>query len=98
MVYLVAQVKKATTKDELNAILKAATQSGPLKDFVQYTDEELVSSDFKGSPYSSIIDGGLTNANGDLIQIGAWYDNEWGYSCRLADVAHMVLGKMPARV
>ena len=98
MVYLVAQTKKPTTKDELNTILRRATESGPLNGLVQYTNEELVSSDFKGSPYSSIIDGGLTNANGDLIQIGAWYDNEWGYSCRLADVAHMVLGKMPARV
>src|SRR5579883_877106 len=98
MVYLVAQTKKQTTKDELNALLKRATESGPLHGLVQYTEEELVSSDFKGSPYSSIIDAGLTNANGDLIQIGAWYDNEWGYSCRLADVAHMVLGKMPARV
>jgi len=98
MVYLVAQTKKQTTKDELNALLKRATESGPLHGLVQYTEEELVSSDFKGSPYSSIIDAGLTNANGDLIQIGAWYDNEWGYSCRLADVAHMVLSKMPAKV
>jgi glyceraldehyde 3-phosphate dehydrogenase len=98
MVYLVAQTKKATTKEELNALLKRATESGPLHGLVQYTEEELVSSDFKGSPYSSIIDAGLTNANGDLIQIGAWYDNEWGYSCRLADVAHMVLSKMPAKV
>jgi glyceraldehyde 3-phosphate dehydrogenase len=98
MVYLVAQTKKQTTKDELNALLKRATESGSLHGLVQYTEEELVSSDFKGSPYSSIIDAGLTNANGDLIQIGAWYDNEWGYSCRLADVAHMVLSKMPAKV
>ena len=98
MVYLVAQTKKPTTKEELNALLKRATESGPLHGLVQYTEEELVSSDFKGSPYSSIIDAGLTNANGDLIQIGAWYDNEWGYSCRLADVAHMVLSKMPAKV
>ncbi|MGH7660188.1 MAG: type I glyceraldehyde-3-phosphate dehydrogenase [Vulcanimicrobiaceae bacterium] len=98
MVYLVAQTKKATTKEDLNALLKRATESGPLHGLVQYTEEELVSSDFKGSQYSSIIDAGLTNANGDLIQIGAWYDNEWGYSCRLADVAHMVLSKMPAKV
>src|SRR5579885_930944 len=75
MVYLVAQTKKATTKEELNALLKSANESGPLHGLVLYTEEELVSSDFKGSPYSSIIDAGLTNANGDLIQIGAWYDN-----------------------
>ena len=98
MIYLVAQTKKATTKDELNSILRRATESGPLSGIVQYTEELLVSSDFKRSQYSSIIDAGLTNANGDLVQIGAWYDNEWGYSCRLADVAHMVLSKTPAKV
>jgi glyceraldehyde 3-phosphate dehydrogenase len=63
---------------------------------VQYTEEELVSSDFKRNQYSSIIDSKLTNANGDLIQIAAWYDNEWGYSCRLADLAVMVGAKIPS--
>lgn len=93
MIYLVAQVKKATTKAELNAILRAASE-GELRGLMQYTEEELVSSDFKLSPYSSIIDGKLTNANGDLIQIAAWYDNEWGYSCRLADLTDVVLKKL----
>lgn len=97
MVYLVAQVKKETTKDVLNRILREAAH-GPLQEYVQYCDTELVSSDFKRSPYSSIIDSALTNANGDLIQIAAWYDNEWGYSCRLADVTAMVLTKLPAAV
>jgi glyceraldehyde 3-phosphate dehydrogenase len=97
MVYLVAQVKKETTKDELNAILKRAA-SGDLKEYVQFCEDELVSSDFKRSQYSSIIDASLTNANGDLVQIGAWYDNEWGYSCRLADLTAMVLEKIPAGV
>ncbi|HTX59280.1 MAG TPA: type I glyceraldehyde-3-phosphate dehydrogenase [Verrucomicrobiae bacterium] len=95
MIYLVAQVKKATTKDELNAILRRATETD-LAAYVQYTEEELVSSDFKANPSSSIVDGKLTNANGDLIQIAAWYDNEWGYSCRLADLTAMVLAKIPA--
>jgi glyceraldehyde 3-phosphate dehydrogenase len=97
MIYLVAVVKKATTKDELNAILKGASD-GDLKDIVGYSSEELVSSDFKRSSYSSIIDSKLNNANGDLIQLAAWYDNEWGYSCRLADVTQMVLSKLPATV
>jgi glyceraldehyde 3-phosphate dehydrogenase len=97
MVYLVAVTKKATTKDELNAMLKKAAE-GPLKHVLQYTEEELVSADFKRNPYSSIVDGKLTNAQGDLIQLGLWYDNEWGYSCRLADVTKMVLAKMPAAV
>jgi len=95
MVYLVAQVKKETTRDEVNAILKSDA-GGALNEYVQYTEEELVSSDFKRSPYSSIIDSKLTQVNGDLVQICAWYDNEWGYSCRLADLTAMVLEKIPA--
>src|SRR5579884_2041748 len=97
MVYLVAQVKRETTKDELNGILKRAA-AGDLKEYVQFCEDELVSSDFKRSPYSSIIDAALTGANGDLVQIGAWYDNEWGYSCRLADLTAMVLEMIPAGV
>ncbi|HEY0382300.1 MAG TPA: type I glyceraldehyde-3-phosphate dehydrogenase [Candidatus Elarobacter sp.] len=97
MVYLVVQTKKATTRDELNAILRGTAQT-ELKDYVQYTEEELVSSDFKQNPHSSIIDGKLTNANGDLIQIAAWYDNEWGYSCRLADLTQIVAAKIPSAV
>jgi glyceraldehyde 3-phosphate dehydrogenase len=97
MIYLVAVVKRATTKDELNGILRRAAE-GKLKHVMRYTEEELVSSDFKRSPMSSIVDGKLTNAQGDLIQIASWYDNEWGYSCRLADVTQMVLAKMPSGV
>jgi len=96
MIYLVAQTKKATTKDELNRILRSAAD-GELQKYVQYCDEELVSSDFKRNPHSSIIDAKLNNANGDMVQIAAWYDNEWGYSCRLADLTAMVLDKIPAR-
>ncbi|PZR56383.1 MAG: type I glyceraldehyde-3-phosphate dehydrogenase, partial [Candidatus Meridianibacter frigidus] len=77
MIYLVAQTQKATTKEEINGVLRAASQSGPLLDIMQFSEEELVSSDFKRSPYSSIVDGKLTAAQGDLIQIAAWYDNEW---------------------
>ncbi|MBV8244309.1 MAG: type I glyceraldehyde-3-phosphate dehydrogenase [Candidatus Eremiobacteraeota bacterium] len=97
LIYLVAQVKRNTDRDEVNRILRAASEGEALKEYVQYTEEELVSSDFKLSPYSSIVDGKLTNANGDLVQIAAWYDNEWGYSCRLADLTARVLEKIPAR-
>jgi glyceraldehyde 3-phosphate dehydrogenase len=97
MVYLVVQVKRETTKDEVNAIMRAAA-NGPMKRYVQYNDLELVSSDFKRSPYSSIFDSSLTGANGTLIQIAAWYDNEWGYSCRLADLTDVVLEKLPSEV
>jgi glyceraldehyde 3-phosphate dehydrogenase len=95
MIYLVAQTKKATTKAELNAVLRGAAE-GELNRYVAYTEEELVSSDFKKSPYSSIIDAKLNNANGDLVQIAAWYDNEWGYSCRLAELTAMILNTIPA--
>jgi glyceraldehyde 3-phosphate dehydrogenase len=97
MVYLVAVVEKATTKEEINAALKRAAD-GPLANVLQYTEEELVSSDFKQNAHSSIVDGKLTGAQGDLIQLGLWYDNEWGYSCRLADVTAMVLSKLPTAV
>jgi glyceraldehyde 3-phosphate dehydrogenase len=98
LIYLVVQVKRDTTRDEVNALLRGAATSGPLAEYVEFTEEELVSSDFKKNPNSSIIDSKLTQANGDLIQIAAWYDNEWGYSCRLADVTKMVLDKMPTAV
>jgi glyceraldehyde 3-phosphate dehydrogenase len=97
MVYLVVQTKKETTREELNAILRGTAET-ELKEYVQYTEEELVSSDFKRNPHSSIIDGKLTNANGDLIQIAAWYDNEWGYSCRLGDLTRIVAAKIPSTV
>jgi glyceraldehyde 3-phosphate dehydrogenase len=97
MVYLVAQTRTPATRDELNAILRRAAE-GELSKYVAYTEDELVSSDFKKNPYSSIVDSKLTNANGDLIQIAAWYDNEWGYSCRLAELTAMVLATLPAKV
>jgi glyceraldehyde 3-phosphate dehydrogenase len=98
LVYCVAQTKKPATRDEVNALLRNATKSGPLAKYVEYTEVELVSSDFKKNPASSIIDAKLTNAQGTLVQICAWYDNEWGYSCRLADLTKMVLDKMPTAV
>ncbi len=96
MIYLVAQTKKPTTKEQLNAILRGAAE-GELGKYVAYTEQELVSSDFKKNSYSSIIDSKLSNANGDLVQIAAWYDNEWGYSCRLAELTAMVLTTIPAK-
>ncbi len=96
MIYLVARVKKPTTKDDLNALFRKAAED-ELHDYLYVSDEELVSSDFKRSPYSSIIDAKLTNASGDLVQIASWYDNEWGYSCRLAELVAMILERIPAR-
>jgi glyceraldehyde 3-phosphate dehydrogenase len=97
MIYLVAQTRTPTTRAHLNEILRGAAE-GELSKYVAYTEEELVSSDFKKDPHSSIIDAKLNNANGDLVQIAAWYDNEWGYSCRLAELTAMVLSTIPAKV
>ncbi|HET6275300.1 MAG TPA: type I glyceraldehyde-3-phosphate dehydrogenase [Candidatus Cybelea sp.] len=97
MIYLVAQTKKPATRAELNEILRRAAE-GKMSKYVAYTENELVSSDFKKDPHSSIVDAKLNNANGDLMQIASWYDNEWGYSCRLAELTAMVLATIPARV
>jgi len=97
MIYLVAELQRETTRDEVDAAFRSAV-AGALKPYVLYSEEPLVSGDFKRSPYSAIIDAELTNVNGDLVQVCAWYDNEWGYSCRLADLTAIVLSKLPAAV
>ncbi len=82
---LTAVISKPATADEINAAMKAAAE-GPLKGILQYTDEPLVSSDIVGNPHSCIFDSDLTKANGTLVKIVGWYDNEWGYSSRVADL------------
>ncbi len=85
-----AVVEKETTTDEVRSILKAAA-SGPLKGIMAYAEESLVSSDFRGDPHSSIIDAEFTKVLGrDFVKLVCWYDNEWGYSCRLADLADYI--------
>ncbi|MEP6701768.1 MAG: type I glyceraldehyde-3-phosphate dehydrogenase [Betaproteobacteria bacterium] len=74
-----------TTVDEVNAALKAASESGPLKGILGYTTEPLVSSDFNHDPRSSIFDGSLTKVSGRLVKAASWYDNEWGFSNRMLD-------------
>jgi len=94
VVDLVVQVEKPTSVEEVNAALKAASEAGPLKGYLGYTDEELVSSDFKGDSRSSIVDSKMTRViNGNLVKVIAWYDNEWGYSCRVKDLIHYIAGK-----
>jgi glyceraldehyde 3-phosphate dehydrogenase (phosphorylating) len=83
-------LKKTATADELNAAFKAAA-SGPLKGILGVTDEPLVSCDFMGDPRSGIVDLLSTKVlDGTLAKVIAWYDNEWGYSCRLVDLAKYV--------
>jgi glyceraldehyde 3-phosphate dehydrogenase len=94
VVDLVALVEKKTTKEEVNAALKAAATSGPLKGYLGYEEEELVSCDFKGDSRSSIVDAKMTLVvGGNLVKVISWYDNEWGYSCRVRDLINYMAGK-----
>jgi glyceraldehyde 3-phosphate dehydrogenase len=90
IVCLTAQVGKKTTRDEVNAALKAAAGSS-LKGVLQYEERPLVSSDFIGNPFSSIVDAAQTQVIGDdLVEVQAWYDNEWGFSNRMLDLVRFM--------
>jgi glyceraldehyde 3-phosphate dehydrogenase len=93
VVDLVALVEKKATQEEVNAALKAASDSGPLKGYLGYEENELVSSDFKGDPRSSIVDSLCTLVVGNLVKVVSWYDNEWGYSCRVRDLINFIGSK-----
>ncbi|WBX83427.1 type I glyceraldehyde-3-phosphate dehydrogenase [Sphingosinicella microcystinivorans] len=83
--------KRDTTKDEVNAILKAASESGPLKGILCYSDEPLVSIDYQHTPASSTIDSLETAVlEGKLVRVVSWYDNEWGFSNRMVDTAKAI--------
>lgn len=93
MVDFVVQVEKPTIAEELNQAFKNAAE-GELKGFLGYSDLPLVSSDYKGSDTSSIVDASLTMVmGGDMVKVMAWYDNEWGYSQRVVDLAELVAQK-----
>lgn len=90
VVDLVCQVEKKTSKDEINALMKAAA-NGPLKGILQYVEDPLVSSDFIGDSHSSNFDSLLTMVMEDTkVKVISWYDNEWGYSCRVIDLAELM--------
>jgi glyceraldehyde 3-phosphate dehydrogenase len=87
VVDLVVWVEKKTSVEEVNAALKKASESGPLSKYLAYETQELVSSDFKGNSFSSIVDAPMTRVvGGNCVKVIAWYDNEWGYSCRVRDL------------
>jgi glyceraldehyde 3-phosphate dehydrogenase len=90
---LVVKVERSATKEEVNAAFKAAAE-GPLKGYLYYTEDEIVSSDIVGSPASCTFDASLTMVFGDQVKIFGWYDNEWGYSCRLVDLAALVASRL----
>jgi glyceraldehyde 3-phosphate dehydrogenase len=90
IVDFVAVMKKPVTDKDVNAAFQTAA-AGPLKGILQYTDEPLVSCDFLHNPHSAIVDGLSTKVIGEtLLKVMAWYDNEWGYSCRLVDLVHYI--------
>ena len=92
LVDLVAELKKPATVEEINAAMKNAA-SGPLKGILEYCDLPLVSSDFNGNDASSIFDAGNTRViDGNMAKVFAWYDNEWGYSCRVVDLIIRIAG------
>ena len=90
VVDLAVLVDKKTTSDEVNAAFKAASESGPLSKYLEYTEDEIVSADIVTWPASCTLDAGLTLANGNEVKVVGWYDNEWGYSNRLIDLTALV--------
>ncbi len=89
---LVAILGREVTTAEVNAAFEQAAASPPLQGYLQYSADPLVSSDINQSPYSCIFDSKLTMARGNLAKVFGWYDNEWGYSCRLVDLVNTLAG------
>ena len=90
---LVVQLAREASVDEVNAAFRAAAD-GPLKGYLHYTSDPIVSSDIVGTPYSCTFDSALTMTFGDQVKVIGWYDNEWGYSNRLVDVTALVGGRL----
>jgi glyceraldehyde 3-phosphate dehydrogenase len=92
VVDLTVECARETSVQEVNGALKAAAESGPLQGIMAYTEDEIVSSDIRGSQFSAIVDSLLTAViDGTMLKVVAWYDNEWGYSNRLVDLVQRVL-------
>jgi glyceraldehyde 3-phosphate dehydrogenase len=99
LVDLTVELERRTDVDEVNALFASRADSGELAGILRYSEEPLVSSDIVKSPYSSIFDAPLTTViDGTLVKVVAWYDNEWGYSNRLVELAQRVLAPVPAHV
>jgi len=98
VVDLAVQVGSEPTVDEINELFRGKADTGDLEGILQYTDEPIVSSDIVHSSYSSIFDSDLTMANGNLVKVFSWYDNEWGYSCRLVDLVAKIGQTLPTAV
>jgi glyceraldehyde 3-phosphate dehydrogenase len=95
---LVVQLAQEVNADEVNEKYRAAADTGRFEGILRYADDPLVSTDIVHSSYSCIVDSDLTMANGNLVKVFGWYDNEWGYSCRLVDVVAKIAADIPATV
>jgi glyceraldehyde 3-phosphate dehydrogenase len=95
---LVVRLGRDVTVDEVNSAYRAAADTGSFEGILRYADDPLVSTDIIHSPYSCIVDSDLTMANGSMVKVFGWYDNEWGYSCRLVDVVAKIAADIPAAV
>jgi glyceraldehyde 3-phosphate dehydrogenase len=91
---LVCVLGRAATKDEINDAFRAAAESGPLSKYLEYTEDPIVSTDIVGTPASCTFDSLATMSLGTLVKVVGWYDNEWGYSNRLVDLASLVASKL----
>jgi glyceraldehyde 3-phosphate dehydrogenase len=88
---LVVEVERPTTIEAVNKAFRDAANAGPLHGFLSYSEEELVSSDYIGNPYSCVLDAKSTNViDGTMVKVAGWYDNEWGYACRCLDLLRMM--------
>jgi glyceraldehyde 3-phosphate dehydrogenase len=90
LVDLTVIVERETTVEEVNAAVKKAAASGPLSRTLQYCEDPIVSTDVIGNPHGSVFDSEYTYVKGNLIKVFAWYDNEWGFSCRMVDMMLMM--------
>jgi glyceraldehyde 3-phosphate dehydrogenase len=86
IVDLVVDLQRPAEREQVNAAFQAASQDGAMAGILSYSEDPLVSSDIVRSPYSCIFDSELTMVSGSLAKVFGWYDNEWGYSCRLVDL------------
>jgi glyceraldehyde 3-phosphate dehydrogenase len=99
IVDLTVEVDEATSVEELNELFQERADEGTLEGILAYSEEPLVSTDIVGSPYSAVFDAPLTSVvDGTQVKVIAWYDNEWGYSNRLMELAAKVLVEQPALV
>jgi glyceraldehyde 3-phosphate dehydrogenase len=91
---LVVSLSRETSKDEVNDAYRAAA-AGPLEGILQYCEDPIVSTDINRNAYSCVFDSPLTMVHGSTVKVFGWYDNEWGYSCRLVDLTSKVVASLP---